>query len=209
MTPGIADPRTAEAVPLATVLLLSASASLSFQNKNLLSVSLRVFGNGLDKCGAAVYNGCMSELENSVSARYDDAVFLMATGDVSGCISGLEALLGEIDGAGSSPMLVDIHLALSMAYMRDGRYPEALEYGQKAERLRPNDPFVHTNLSMVYVRMGKKREAEEHSLRAKLIQWKNTGQKPHNLNATEDDLRVLDAPVPQPMVFTRRKEPGE
>jgi Flp pilus assembly protein TadD len=58
-----------------------------------------------------------------------------------------------------------------MALMKLGRFPEAIEAGQKAVELRPNDQIGWTSLSLFYNRNGNIKEAEAAGAKAKVLSW--------------------------------------
>jgi Flp pilus assembly protein TadD len=103
--------------------------------------------------------------------QYDDAMFAFSTGDYSGAITKLNALLR------AEPEHFDAQLALGMAYYRLGNYAAAIVEGHKAERLKPHEQLVHTNLSLFYMKSGDKATAEHHGLQARIASWRADAQQ--------------------------------
>src|SRR5215472_6954129 len=103
--------------------------------------------------------------------HYDEAMFAFSTGDYSGAIAKLKALLAE------EPSHFDAQLALGMAYYRLGDYATAIAEGHKAERLKPHEQLVHTNLSLFYMKSGDKATAEHHGLQARIASWRADAQQ--------------------------------
>jgi tetratricopeptide (TPR) repeat protein len=120
----------------------------------------------------------MSKVMAAHQEQYDDAMFDFSTGDYDSAIAKLEAILAV------APEHFDARLALGMALYRQGDYAAAIEQGQKAEKLRPDDQLVHTNLSLFYMKAGDKQKAEHHGLQARIASWKAEAK--------------AGAPVPQP-----------
>jgi tetratricopeptide (TPR) repeat protein len=87
--------------------------------------------------------------------------------------------LGELDEASVSyrkateldPQSFDAWHALGMVLMKLQRYPEAIEAGQRAVALKPNEQMGYTSLSLAYVRNGQIKEAEEMGAKARIISW--------------------------------------
>jgi Flp pilus assembly protein TadD len=55
--------------------------------------------------------------------------------------------------------------------MKNGQYPEAIEAGNKAVELRPNDQLAWSSLSLFFVRNHQIKEAEAASGKAKILSW--------------------------------------
>lgn len=150
----------------------------------------------------SLQNRCVSRQNDENDARYDEAVYELALGNVDSCIEKLQMILKD------TPDSFEAQLALGMAFLRKGDAQRALEEGLKAEALQPEDQMAQMNLSMFYIRLGDKKKAEEHGLRAKLLYWKKAGKQPPPFlqQAVQNDLKVLaQNPPPQPMIFTKKK----
>lgn len=78
--------------------------------------------------------------------------------------------------------------ALGMVLMKVGRFPEAIEAGLQATRLRPNEQLAWSSLSLFYVRNGQIAEAEAAGAKARILSW---GGKVVNEDGTERDLSPL------------------
>lgn len=144
----------------------------------------------------------MSRLNDENDARYDEAVYELAVGNVDGCIERLQLILKD------TPDSFEAQLALGMAFLRKGDAKRALDEGLKAEALRPDDQMAQMNLSMFYIRLGDKKKAEQHALKAKLLYWKKAGKEPPPFlqQSVQNDLKVLEQnPTPKPMIFTKKK----
>ena len=61
--------------------------------------------------------------------------------------------------------------SLGMAYMKLQKYPEAIEAGEKAVKLKPQDQLAHVSLSIYFQRNGQIAEAEAESAKAKVLGW--------------------------------------
>jgi Flp pilus assembly protein TadD len=55
--------------------------------------------------------------------------------------------------------------------MKNGQYQEAIEAGNKAVELRPNDQLAWSSLSLFYVRNHQIKEAEAASGKARILSW--------------------------------------
>lgn len=140
----------------------------------------------------------------SLQDQYDDAMFDFSLGDFGGCIEKLEAILAE------DPQHFDAQLSLGMAYCRQGDFDRAIAEGHKAERLNPQDQLVHTNLSVFYMKAGDKATAEHHGMKARVAGWKGGMAAPAASKAGEKPpLRMADAPTPETVRLTARKQPGK
>jgi predicted Zn-dependent protease len=135
-------------------------------------------------------------------ARYDEAVYQLALGNVDQCIAELRAILVDY------PDCLDAQLALGNAHLRKEELQEALQETLKAVEMEPENQMAQMNLSIIYMRMGDKEKAEHHALQAKLIYWKKSGKEPPPFlrQATRESLDVVGQnPPPQPMIFTKKK----
>ncbi len=99
-----------------------------------------------------------------------ETIFDDANGDLA---------LGELEAAAEKyrrcveldPAFFDGWHALGMALMKLQRYPEAIDAGEKAVALRPNDQIGWTSLSLFYNRNGQIPEAEAAGAKARVISW--------------------------------------
>lgn len=130
--------------------------------------------------------------------QYDDAMFDFSTGDFTGAIAKLKAILAE------DPTHFDAQLSLGMAYYRQGDYVAAIAEGHQAEKLRPHEQLVHTNLSLFYMKSGDKKTAEHHGLQARIASWKEDKSPPGTAPAGDPELemaRPKSPPVKLPEKF--------
>lgn len=128
--------------------------------------------------------------------QFDDAMFDFSQGDYDSAIAKYRALLTEC------PSHFDAQLALGMALYRQGKYPEAIAEGHKAERLKPHEQLVHTNLSLFYMKSGDKKTAEHHGLQARIASWKGNMAPP--APGAEPDLQMAK---PTPKAVTLETPP--
>ena len=87
--------------------------------------------------------------------------------------------IGELDEAakwyqkvvGQDPQYEDGWHALTMAFYKLDRYPEAIEAGKRLAKLNPNHQFVWSSLSLAYNANKQKAEAEAAGGKAKILSW--------------------------------------
>jgi Flp pilus assembly protein TadD len=97
-------------------------------------------------------------------------LFDAASGDVA--VGELEAAVEKYRCCvAKDPGFFDGWHALGMALMKTGRFPEAIEAGLEATRLRPNDQLAWSSLSMFYVRNHQIAEAESAGVKARILSW--------------------------------------
>lgn len=84
----------------------------------------------------------MSDLHD----RYDEAEKLKDDGKLEEAIAKLQEILEEDDA------FVLAHLTLAVLYGRVGKHPEAVQHGEKACELEPNEAFNFTAMSVTYQR---------------------------------------------------------
>ena len=109
----------------------------------------------------------MSRPNDQWIARYDEAVYQLALGNVDQCIAELRAILVDY------PDCLDAQLALGNAHLRKEELQEALQETLKAVEMEPENQMAQMNLSITYMRMGDKEKAEHHASRPNL----STGKK--------------------------------
>jgi len=83
---------------------------------------------------------------SDIHARYNEVEKLIDDEKYPEAIEGLNAILEEDAG------FVLAHLALARVYTKTGQHAEAIQHGEKACELEPNDPFNFTALSVTYQR---------------------------------------------------------
>ncbi len=101
----------------------------------------------------------------AIAALFDDANGDLALGE-------LESAVGKYRQCVTlDPTYFDGWHALGMALMKTGQYPEAIEAGLQATRLRPNDQLAWSSLSLFYVRNHQIPEAEAAGAKARVLSW--------------------------------------
>ncbi|WP_182871212.1 tetratricopeptide repeat protein [Rhodopirellula sp. JC639] len=83
---------------------------------------------------------------SDIHSQYNDVEKLIDDEKFSEAIEGLNSIL-EQDGS-----FVLGHLALARVYTKTGQHAEAIQHGEKACELEPNDPFNFTAMSVTYQR---------------------------------------------------------
>lgn len=81
-----------------------------------------------------------------------------------------EAVAKLVEITDAYPDYALAHSALAVLYGKLGKHDLAIQHGQKACELEPNDPFSFTAMSVTYQRAGKIIEAEEAMARARMLQ---------------------------------------
>ena len=87
--------------------------------------------------------------------------------------------IGDLDEAAKcfrlaveqDPQFQDGWHALGMALYKLDRYVEAIEAGQRAAEIDPNNQFVWSSLSLAYNANKQKAEAEAAGAKARIISW--------------------------------------
>jgi Flp pilus assembly protein TadD len=125
----------------------------------------------------------------SLQEQYDDAMFEFSAGNYDAAIERFKAVLAD------DPAHFDSQLALGMAYYRKGDFKTAIEEGQKAQKLKPEEQLVHTNLSLFYMKAGEKGLAEHHGMQARIASWKADKSQPGAAPANDPDLEMA-RPIP-------------
>ncbi len=84
---------------------------------------------------------------SEITQKYNEAEKLKDEGKHEEAVQLLQQVLAE------DPDHVLTHLTLGRIYTLQGKFPEAVEHGQKACTLEPNEPFNYTALSVTYQRV--------------------------------------------------------
>ena len=79
-----------------------------------------------------------------IHEKYNEVEKLIDDEKYPEAIEGLKALVDEDD------TYVLAHLALARVYTKTGQHAEAINHGEKACELEPNDPFNFTAMSVTY-----------------------------------------------------------
>src|SRR2546421_5637207 len=133
-----------------------------------------------------------------VQEKYDEAMFDFSQGEYDRALAKLEEIVRQ------EPEHFDALLAIGMTWYRKGDYQKAIEYGHRAEKLRPREQLVHTNLSLFYMKAGDKKTAEHHGLQARIASWKADKTPPGEKTASDPELEMAKpktAPVAPPETF--------
>ena len=122
----------------------------------------------------------------------------------------IELALEEI--VRQEPEHFDALLAIGMTWYRKGDYQKAIEYGHRAEKLRPREQLVHTNLSLFYMKAGDKKTAEHHGLQARIASWKSDKTPPGGTAPGDPDLQMAQPKPATPQKFPempwKKKQPS-
>ncbi|QDV64693.1 tetratricopeptide repeat protein [Crateriforma conspicua] len=108
---------------------------------------------------------------SDIHAQYNDVEKLIDEEKFEEAIKGLEEIVAQDDS------FVLAHLALARVYTKTGQHAEAVQHGEKACELEPNESFNFTALSVTYQRAwaGTQdqefiRKAEDAMARAQTLQ---------------------------------------
>ncbi|QEF98536.1 Tetratricopeptide repeat protein [Stieleria maiorica] len=83
---------------------------------------------------------------SDIHSQYNEVEKLIDDEKFSEAIEGLNSILDQDDS------FVLGHLALARVYTKTGQHAEAIQHGEKACELEPNDPFNFTAMSVTYQR---------------------------------------------------------
>ena len=108
----------------------------------------------------------------SLQDRIDEATFDFTIGDAESAISKLRAVLEE------APESFEAWLALAEVLFAESDLTGALEAGEKAHQLRPEDIHINTSLSRIWVAKGDKDKAEHYNAQARMLGWKDELRQP-------------------------------
>lgn len=108
---------------------------------------------------------------SNVHAQYNEVEKLIDAEKFDEAIAGLEQIVAEDDS------FVLAHLALARVYTKAGQHLKAIEHGQRACELEPQDPFNYTAMSVTFQRAWAGTQdqqyiakAEEAMARAQMLQ---------------------------------------
>ncbi len=110
--------------------------------------------------------------ETSLQDQVDDATLDFTLGDSETAIAKLRAIIA------AHPDAFNAWLALTEVYFSEGDYDAALEAGERAHRINPEDVHVNTSLSRIWVERGDKDKAEHFGAQARMLGWKNELKAP-------------------------------
>ncbi|MFP4165609.1 MAG: tetratricopeptide repeat protein [Opitutales bacterium] len=115
--------------------------------------------------------------ETSLQDRIDDATLDFTMGDSAAAIEKLRIILK------SNPESFAAWHALTEVYFAESNFDAALEAGEQALALAPEDIHIHTSLSRIWMERGNKEKAEHHGAQARMLGWKEQ----LNSNTEEDE----------------------
>jgi tetratricopeptide (TPR) repeat protein len=96
---------------------------------------------------------------------FDQAVDLVADGDVDGAIAKYKEAIGL------APDYADVWEGLSMALADKELWEEAIEAAKRVVELTPKEQLAYTNVSRIYQRAGNVPEAEAWAAKARVLDW--------------------------------------
>ena len=110
--------------------------------------------------------------ETPLQDQIDDATLDFTLGDSEGAIAKLRAIVEAHPGAFAA------WHGLTEVYFAEGDYDAALEAGETAHKLEPEDVHINTSLSRIWVERGDKEKAEHYGAQARMLGWKNELKSP-------------------------------
>lgn len=110
--------------------------------------------------------------ETSLQDLVDDATLDFTLGDSDAATAKLKAITASQPGAFAA------WLALAEVQFSAGDYDAALEAGETAHRINPQDVHVNTSLSRIWVERGDKAKAEHYGAQARMLGWKDALKSP-------------------------------
>lgn len=108
----------------------------------------------------------------SLQDQIDEATLNFTLGDSTSALEKLSAL-----GA-AHPESFAVWHALTEIHFSEGDYDAALQAGERAHALCPNDIHINISLSRVWVERGDKEKAEHFGAQARMLGWKNELKSP-------------------------------
>lgn len=110
--------------------------------------------------------------ENSLQDQIDEATLDFTLGDSETAIEKLKAITA------AHPEAFAAWHALTEVHFAEGDYDAALEAGETAHRLLPDDVHINTSLSRIWVERGDKEKAEHFGAQARMLGWKDQLKSP-------------------------------
>lgn len=110
--------------------------------------------------------------DTSLQDQIDDATLDFTLGDSAAAIAKLSAL------AETEPGSFGVWHALTEIYFAEGDYAAALQAGERAHGLDPEDIHINTSLSRIWVERGDKDKAEHFGAQARMLGWKDELKSP-------------------------------
>lgn len=105
--------------------------------------------------------------DTSLQDRIDDATFDFTLGENTSAIKKLS------DITEAHPNSFEAWHALTEVLYSEGDYDAALEAGETAHELKPDDIHINTSLSRIWVERGNKERAEHYGAQARMLGWKD------------------------------------
>ena len=110
--------------------------------------------------------------DTSLQDQIDDATLDFTLGESSAAIEKLSAL------SQANPNSFEAWHALTEVYFSERQLDEALQAGQTAHMLRPDDIHINTSLSRIWMERGDKEQAEHFGAQARMLGWKDELKSP-------------------------------
>jgi Flp pilus assembly protein TadD len=110
--------------------------------------------------------------DTSLQDQIDDATLDFTLGESGAAIIKLTKLKE------THPESFGVLHALTEIYFSEGHYDAALETGEQALALCPNDIHINTSLSRIWVERGDKDKAEHFGTQARMLGWKDELKSP-------------------------------
>lgn len=110
--------------------------------------------------------------DTSLQDQIDDATLDFTLGDSPKAIGKLRAITE------SHPDSFGAWHALTEIYFSEQEYDAALEAGERAHSISPEDIHINTSLSRIWVERGDKDKAEHYGAQARMLGWKDELKSP-------------------------------
>ena len=110
--------------------------------------------------------------DTSLQDQIDDATLDFTLGESKAAIAKLSQLND------THPKSFGVLHALTEIYFSEGDYDAALQTGERALALCPNDIHINTSLSRIWVERGDKDKAEYFGAQARMLGWKDELKSP-------------------------------
>lgn len=110
--------------------------------------------------------------DTSLQDQIDDATLDFTLGESEAAIAKLSQL------STAHPEAFGVWHALTEIYFSEGDYEAALEAGERALALCPDDIHINTSLSRIWVERGDKDKAEHFGAQARMLGWKDELKSP-------------------------------
>lgn len=104
--------------------------------------------------------------EKMIQDLVDEGTLDFTLGDSESAIEKLSKAV-EIDTE-----CFDAWLALAEVYLSEQKLEKALESGEQAHRVKPDELHINTTLSRIWVAKGDKEKAEHFAAQVRMISWK-------------------------------------